>query len=387
MVPHRPCLWQPCFHCCPAQQWPLEYPSCSPPPPPPPPHGGRGECSDTTVTLPPPPTPPGTMPPVLVPVIKRCVLIVSRGFSNLFVLSKADLHETIRDYPQAQEVLRKKARRLLKQTMGDLKQKVKPEDDVLIKEREGTPKLMKAVLQAVRQDSFTASVIRRSSRSLTPFAASGSNSPCPLHSAIGSTSSLNNLLSSYRGEEYLHFEDGLMSDDNSTVVQSETAARGNLLAVPCLGCREDERRRAIRDAFGSGHSETGNASSRMEHGDTKDKTSVAAWHDLQSPYEQEENIALKRNTSNEDQADIRSEEWILPENNFQLEATNDKNGSHLKRDSISLRPRNLQLSNPISLTPIGNVLISEEPKKIKAMPRGFNSCYVINVNEATDNSE
>ena len=34
----------------------------------------------------------------------------SHGFSHLFVLSKADLQATIKDYPETQEILKKKAK-------------------------------------------------------------------------------------------------------------------------------------------------------------------------------------------------------------------------------------------------------------------------------------
>ncbi|XP_050694950.1 uncharacterized protein LOC126984820 isoform X3 [Eriocheir sinensis] len=96
---------------------------------------------------------------------RRTANVRSRGFSSLFVLSKADLQATIKDYPEAQEILKKKAKKLIQQNEERERQEPTADENVIIKSREATPKLLHTVLQVVRPDSYTASVIRRSSRS------------------------------------------------------------------------------------------------------------------------------------------------------------------------------------------------------------------------------
>lgn len=45
---------------------------------------------------------------------RRTANIRSKGYSTLFVLSKEDLNDVIRDYPDAQQLLKRKARFYLK---------------------------------------------------------------------------------------------------------------------------------------------------------------------------------------------------------------------------------------------------------------------------------
>ena len=46
---------------------------------------------------------------------KRTADVVSRGFSNLFVLQKDDLEMVLEDYPDAKQILNARARRLMKE--------------------------------------------------------------------------------------------------------------------------------------------------------------------------------------------------------------------------------------------------------------------------------
>ena len=56
--------------------------------------------------------------------------MISKGFSSIFVLSKKDLNETLEDYPDAKETLRKKARSLLRQDKKREKEESKPKESL-----------------------------------------------------------------------------------------------------------------------------------------------------------------------------------------------------------------------------------------------------------------
>ncbi|XP_072836735.2 cyclic nucleotide-gated channel beta-1 isoform X1 [Pogona vitticeps] len=76
---------------------------------------------------------------------RRTANVVAHGFTNLFILEKKDLNEILVHYPESQKLLRKKARRMLKNHS-------KPKDGkgvpLIIPPKVGTPKLFQAALLA-----------------------------------------------------------------------------------------------------------------------------------------------------------------------------------------------------------------------------------------------
>uniref|UniRef100_G3TSJ0 Cyclic nucleotide-binding domain-containing protein n=1 Tax=Loxodonta africana TaxID=9785 RepID=G3TSJ0_LOXAF len=75
---------------------------------------------------------------------RRTANVVAHGFTNLFILDKKDLNEILVHYPESQKLLRKKARRMLRNN-----NKPKEQKSVLILPlRAGTPKLFNAALAA-----------------------------------------------------------------------------------------------------------------------------------------------------------------------------------------------------------------------------------------------
>nr|XP_028595220.1 cyclic nucleotide-gated cation channel beta-1 isoform X2 [Podarcis muralis]XP_028595221.1 cyclic nucleotide-gated cation channel beta-1 isoform X2 [Podarcis muralis]XP_028595222.1 cyclic nucleotide-gated cation channel beta-1 isoform X2 [Podarcis muralis] len=76
---------------------------------------------------------------------RRTANVVAHGFTNLFILEKKDLNEILVHYPESQKLLRKKARRMLK---NNSKTKDDKSKGIIIPPRAGTPKLFQAALFA-----------------------------------------------------------------------------------------------------------------------------------------------------------------------------------------------------------------------------------------------
>jgi len=104
----------------------------------------------------------------------------SLGYSNLFVLSKADLWDTLKYYPEYEAVLKQKVRRLMKIRENEQNDRLSDEIDVQsiinTSHRPSTPRLIHTVMQMVPPESRISQMLSRSSSitrslvSITPSA-------------------------------------------------------------------------------------------------------------------------------------------------------------------------------------------------------------------------
>ncbi|XP_046577928.1 cyclic nucleotide-gated cation channel beta-1-like isoform X2 [Haliotis rubra] len=84
---------------------------------------------------------------------RRTANVRSKGYTNVFTLSKADFEEAMREYPEAQKLLRKRAKKLLKENARLEKKSVKVEVEEIIKTPSETPKFVKTVIKVMDPES------------------------------------------------------------------------------------------------------------------------------------------------------------------------------------------------------------------------------------------
>ncbi|XP_034129521.1 cyclic nucleotide-gated cation channel beta-3 isoform X1 [Drosophila guanche] len=104
---------------------------------------------------------------------RRTADVRSKGYSNLFVLSKSDLNEVIAYYPNAQAILKKRARQLMRKNAAREREEERErarsalQADVVIgnpKTPEIAPKLLQTVIQALPFESPAVVLITRGSK-------------------------------------------------------------------------------------------------------------------------------------------------------------------------------------------------------------------------------
>ncbi|XP_075153686.1 cyclic nucleotide-gated ion channel subunit B [Haematobia irritans] len=101
---------------------------------------------------------------------RRTADVRSKGYANLFVLSKSDLNEVIAYYPNAQAILKKRARALMRKNAAREKEeraRSAEQADVVIgnpKTPENPPKLLQTVIQALPYESPAVLLLCRGSK-------------------------------------------------------------------------------------------------------------------------------------------------------------------------------------------------------------------------------
>ncbi|KAM4012775.1 cyclic nucleotide-gated channel beta-1 [Anomaloglossus baeobatrachus] len=171
---------------------------------------------------------------------RRTANVVAHGFTNLFILDKKDLNDILTHYPESQKLLRRKAKKMLKNSN-------KPKDEGqqekgfqhIIPPKPETPKLLKAAVAATERMGFKGfSKIRRHlkvKKSVEPTR----SSPVPPGSPVHRRSPVPALTSEEDGPAEIMAE----SADNTVIIRVSPSPRGDeeVLSVEVSAPEEDKK--------------------------------------------------------------------------------------------------------------------------------------------------
>ncbi|XP_073461710.1 cyclic nucleotide-gated channel beta-1 isoform X2 [Aquarana catesbeiana] len=171
---------------------------------------------------------------------RRTANVVAHGFTNLFILDKKDLSEILTHYPESQKVLRRKAKKMLKNTG-------KPKGDEgpaqkgfqhIIPPRPETPKLLKAAVAATEKMGFKGfSKLKRRLKVKTTVEPSRT-SPLPPGSPVHRRSPVPTI----KPEDDDPTEIVAESTDNTVFIRVSPSSRGDeqILSVEMTAPEEEE---------------------------------------------------------------------------------------------------------------------------------------------------
>ncbi|XP_059141680.1 potassium/sodium hyperpolarization-activated cyclic nucleotide-gated channel 1-like isoform X2 [Physella acuta] len=121
---------------------------------------------------------------------RRTADVRCKGYTNVFTLSKHDFEMAMTEYPDAQAVLKKRAKKLLKANAKMEKKHKKVEAEEIIKTSPETPKLLQTVIQVMDPDS---NLVKHLTPSTQPSQRKRPHSRSHSHRLSPSTSNLNHL--------------------------------------------------------------------------------------------------------------------------------------------------------------------------------------------------
>ncbi|KAH9509574.1 cyclic nucleotide gated channel beta 1 [Bulinus truncatus] len=124
---------------------------------------------------------------------RRTADVRSKGYTNVFTLSKHDFEMAMTEYPDAQAVLKKRAKKLLKANAKMEKKHKKVEAEEIIKTSPETPKLLQTVIQIMDPDSNVVKQLTPNVRSRSPRSFNRPHSRSHSHRLSPTTANVHHL--------------------------------------------------------------------------------------------------------------------------------------------------------------------------------------------------